>query len=923
MSLGRVLRLFPNYPLFVVSVRDEFGAPTRLYTDSDGFNPLPDIGSIRTAPDGTLDFWVPDDRSYTLLFISPEGKIVNRVHSIDPDSDGGELLLGLTAEQQASLSASNPLGATTPYALWSNPQALALRAPDGRTVPLVVNPNISVTTVAGRTGDVVLSKADVGLSNVDNTSDINKPISSIQQAAINAAAATGPVVSVSGKVGAVTLTKADVGLAFVDNTTDLNKPVSNAQGAAIAAAAASGPVSSVSGRVGVITLTKADVGLTNVDNTADAFKPISFAQQQAINAAALTGPVSSVAGRTGTILLTKSDVGLANVDNTSDASKPVSMAMQTALDSKFNLSSGNALQSFSGISPLATNLGSFTSPTLLTSSTLTVKAALQVLDSGALTPATRAALIASNATGSSTPVALFTDPSGTSLRGPSGQVIPINSGVSASQVTSPNLTARISAENFGINWIFRPLHWKGVSGTSMGIIQDESNASDYPGTECAGWVRIFLGFDSNGSASGLFIPNSTTIIENRFTDAKYILSFFHALGAKVLLVLDPPYTVGSSALTLFKSRLEVFLTRLTLDSVEYVDAIETANEPYAPLVATYTSGNLVSQGLPKLAEIMRVTFTTVKSLSPRTLVVSPSFQGAETSFVEAMLSASSQGIVCRGSDGVGTRGEQFCDVIAYHPYAAANTIALANQALVTAEVEKTIALYSSFIQTAIANRRLASDGGSSWWSSRPTPEFWATEVNISGIDSNITTNSLFRNQYYSDLSKTRRLMESVVLGCFASGYTRIFPYAPDHLEDIGPWSIDVSSSEAISSNFTSGVNGDTRILNSPVPIFDGDVVFVKDGNMTNPFQTFAYNASENGLQYDLSGLSPGNYPNYFKAKRTLLGGWASVWKSIQTQFEGDLVAGFFNLNSGGETLVPEYSIRGQLNRLIQGKVTKI
>jgi hypothetical protein len=43
----------------------------------------------------------------------------------------------------------------------------------------------AVTSVATRTGDVVLAKADVGLGNVDNTSDVNKPVSTAQQTAIN------------------------------------------------------------------------------------------------------------------------------------------------------------------------------------------------------------------------------------------------------------------------------------------------------------------------------------------------------------------------------------------------------------------------------------------------------------------------------------------------------------------------------------------------------------------------------------------------------------------------------------------------------------------------------------------------------------------------------------------------------------------
>lgn len=40
-----------------------------------------------------------------------------------------------------------------------------------------------VASVAGRTGSVVLTKTDVGLANVDNTSDVNKPVSTAQAAA--------------------------------------------------------------------------------------------------------------------------------------------------------------------------------------------------------------------------------------------------------------------------------------------------------------------------------------------------------------------------------------------------------------------------------------------------------------------------------------------------------------------------------------------------------------------------------------------------------------------------------------------------------------------------------------------------------------------------------------------------------------------
>lgn len=47
-----------------------------------------------------------------------------------------------------------------------------------------------VSSVAGKTGDVTLAKADVGLANVDNTSDASKPVSTATQTALNAKANT-------------------------------------------------------------------------------------------------------------------------------------------------------------------------------------------------------------------------------------------------------------------------------------------------------------------------------------------------------------------------------------------------------------------------------------------------------------------------------------------------------------------------------------------------------------------------------------------------------------------------------------------------------------------------------------------------------------------------------------------------------------
>jgi hypothetical protein len=48
----------------------------------------------------------------------------------------------------------------------------------------------AVTSVASKTGDVTLVKADVGLGNVDNTSDANKPVSTATQTALDGKAAS-------------------------------------------------------------------------------------------------------------------------------------------------------------------------------------------------------------------------------------------------------------------------------------------------------------------------------------------------------------------------------------------------------------------------------------------------------------------------------------------------------------------------------------------------------------------------------------------------------------------------------------------------------------------------------------------------------------------------------------------------------------
>lgn len=59
-----------------------------------------------------------------------------------------------------------------------------------------------VTSVNGMVGDVVIEKKHIGLENVDNTSDLNKPISTATQTALNAKMNTVDLIPVQADIDA-------------------------------------------------------------------------------------------------------------------------------------------------------------------------------------------------------------------------------------------------------------------------------------------------------------------------------------------------------------------------------------------------------------------------------------------------------------------------------------------------------------------------------------------------------------------------------------------------------------------------------------------------------------------------------------------------------------------------------------------------
>ena len=203
-----------------------------------------------------------------------------------------------------------------------------------------------------------VTKEQVGLGNVDNTADINKPVSVAQQALVDSTKAElkkdiGDIEKdvtnhIADKNNPHEVNKLQVGLGNVDNTSDINKPVSTAQQAALDKLKSD--LESIIGSTGTDLsahlkdfdnphkVTKDQVGLGNVDNTADLEKPVSVATQEAINAVQSNLDKTNIslenhiADKKNPHEVTKEQVGLGNVDNTSDLDKPVSHYQQDALD---------------------------------------------------------------------------------------------------------------------------------------------------------------------------------------------------------------------------------------------------------------------------------------------------------------------------------------------------------------------------------------------------------------------------------------------------------------------------------------------------------------------------------------------------------------------------------------------------------------
>lgn len=256
-----------------------------------------------------------------------------------------------------------------------------------------------------------VTKAQLGIENVDNTSDLDKPVSTATQTALNSLQTTLESTissttdalrseiekelelkvdslnsSISTVSTALTTHEADtanphsvtaeqIGLGNVDNTSDLDKPISNAVQSAlnnkvtveagkglstndfttadkekldgIQAGAQVNTVTSVAGKTGVVTLVKDDVGLSNVANelqySASNPQPITYATLQLTQGGETLG--SFTAGPSGTTVIDIPDVSDLPLVTTSDNGKFLSVqdGQYTLTTLSFNINDNGEL----------------------------------------------------------------------------------------------------------------------------------------------------------------------------------------------------------------------------------------------------------------------------------------------------------------------------------------------------------------------------------------------------------------------------------------------------------------------------------------------------------------------------------------------------------------------------------------------------
>jgi uncharacterized protein YdeI (BOF family) len=277
--------------------------------------------------------------------------------------------------------------------------------------------SLSVTTARGQ----------LGINNVDNTADASKPISAATQAALDVrlrvdtnaqGLSAGQKSNATTNLGlaavATSGAKADVGLGNVDNTSDANKPVSTAQQTAlnlkqdmsgkdatggyagltgfslnlknaagtilsvIASAATAARTWTFPDKSGTVAMTSDITGTNSGTNTGDqtitltgdvtgsgtgsfaatiATNAVSLAKMAQVASAMFLGRSTAGTGNVEamSVATARTQLAINNVDNTADTAKPVSTAQANALATKQDTAAKDVSNGYAGLTLLKIN----------------------------------------------------------------------------------------------------------------------------------------------------------------------------------------------------------------------------------------------------------------------------------------------------------------------------------------------------------------------------------------------------------------------------------------------------------------------------------------------------------------------------------------------------------------------------------------
>jgi len=225
-SLGKADSALQSVPSQFVDDTELAAAISGLYTKPAGGIPKIDLASTVQASLTAADNAIPNAQKAAnngVATLDSTGKLV----STQLPAIAFSTYLGTSANQSAMLALTGNKGDwTTRTDLGTTWLITGTDTTQLSSWTQLAYPTAPVTSVFGRTGTITATKSDVGLDQVDNTSDANKPISSATSTAL---ASKAPIANptFTGTVGGIT--KSMVGLGNVDNTADTAKSFTASQ----------------------------------------------------------------------------------------------------------------------------------------------------------------------------------------------------------------------------------------------------------------------------------------------------------------------------------------------------------------------------------------------------------------------------------------------------------------------------------------------------------------------------------------------------------------------------------------------------------------------------------------------------------------------------------------------------------------------